>query len=85
MQFTLVTAEAGPTWQAGQVLALPDGSPAVWSLPGTSSEWTNNYNTPYFTVHNPHTHVHARTRMYTHVHIHTPYFTVLQAHTYTHA
>ena len=50
VQFSLVTAEAGPTWQAGQLLALPDGSPAVWSLPGDASDWTNNYATPYFTV-----------------------------------
>jgi len=50
VQFTLVTAQAGPGWQAGQMLALPNGAPAVWSLPGTSSEWTNNYDTPYFTV-----------------------------------
>ena len=50
VQFTLVTGNAGPGWAAGQMLALPDGSPAVWSLPGNASDWTNNYATPYFTV-----------------------------------
>jgi len=48
VQFTLVTASAGPTWQAGQLLALPNGAPATWSLPGDASDWTNNYVTPYF-------------------------------------
>jgi hypothetical protein len=50
VQFTLVTASAGPSWAEGQLLALPDGSPATWSLPGSASEWTQNYDTPYFTV-----------------------------------
>ena len=50
VHFSLVTASAGPTWQEGQLLALPDGSPAVWSLPGDASDWTNNYATPYFSV-----------------------------------
>merc|ERR1719146_568240 len=34
VQFSLVTATAGPGWGEGQLLSLPDGSPAVWSLPG---------------------------------------------------
>ena len=50
VQFSLVTGNAGPGWQAGQLLALPDGSPATWSLPGNASDWTNNYPTPYFEV-----------------------------------
>jgi len=50
VQFCLVTGNAGPAWQEGQMLALPDGSPAAWQLPGNASEWTQNYDTPYFRV-----------------------------------
>ena len=42
VQFSLVTGSAGPHWQEGQLLALPDGSPAAWSLPGDASDWTQN-------------------------------------------
>jgi len=50
VQFCLVTGNAGPGFQEGQLLALPDGSPAKWQLPGDASDWTQNYDTPYFAV-----------------------------------
>ena len=31
-------------------VALPDGSPAAWMLPGDASDWVNNYDTPFFKV-----------------------------------
>jgi hypothetical protein len=31
-------------------IAMPDGSPAVWALPGQVCDWRDNFDCPFFTV-----------------------------------
>ena len=52
-QFCLVTNSAGAGFGVGQMLALPDGSPAAWSLPGDSTDYQCDYDSPYFYVRQP--------------------------------
>ena len=53
VQFALTTACAGEGYAAGQVVGMPDGTPAIWAVDGDSSDYQCNYHSPFFSVTQP--------------------------------